>query len=225
MEYKSDLAKTPGFVWSAEHLDTWLAPGISQFTAADIPDLREEFPAVYRWLTVFFGGNTFRKQLPDLSKQKGINFIQRTQTAFRAYHAGRALTLQYLDGIDTRNPLPRIPLYFEALGMWEWAFQNFSTCVGIANTLLIKPELYFEQGSGSPEERAHSIAAAVRHVGERIKELADGGSVPLWLVNQGFHSVRCTLSYEEFAGVIRDLLKVAEDMATVHRIFKESPVE
>jgi hypothetical protein len=225
MDYKSDSAKTPGWTWSAAHLDAWLAPRISQFTAASIPDLREEFPKANEWLTVFFEGNTFRKQLPDPSKQKGINFIQRTQTAFRAFHEGRALTLKYLDGIDTRNPLPRVHLYFEALGMWEWAFQNFSVCVAIANTL---PNIKcFEKYSRSADERAYGIAEDVRHVDARISngKLIGNGTVPLWLVNEGFHSVHYTLSYEEFAGVIRDTLKVAEDMATVHRIFRENARE
>jgi hypothetical protein len=222
MDYES---KPVGWAWSAAHLDRWLAPGISQFTTANIPDLRGGFPGVYEWLTVFFSGNTFRKQLPDLSKQKGINFIQKTQTAFRAYHAGRARTLEYLDGIDTRNPQPRIQLYFEALEMWEWAFQNFSVCVSIANTL---PGIkFFDKYSRSADERAHGIAEDVRHVDARIAngELAGEGTIALWLTNGGFQSVRHVLSYEEFAGVIRDILKVAEDMATVHRIFKEPPAE
>lgn len=204
--------------WSASLLDSMLAPGISKFTAADIPDLRDAYPHFEQWLKAHFVNNVFHTQLPDEYKQLAINVIKRVQTAFRCYHIARDTTLSYLDGNNPLNPLPRVHIYFEALAMWESTFQNIAECVPLLKKFT--GQKLFEKGEGTAVELAHGIAEDVRHTHGRIAnaELSGDGTIPLWIENSGIRSVRHFIDFPQLAKLMSDAAEVAAELQDIEKL-------
>src|SRR5262245_25128304 len=90
--------------WNHELLEKFVAPGIVNFTAADIPDLRPDFPQASYWLRNHFLNNVLQASLTGKPRQHVIGFLRRAHHAFAAYHLARDLTLSYLKGNQPDNP-------------------------------------------------------------------------------------------------------------------------
>lgn len=98
--------------WSSSVLDKHVAPGISAFTAADIPDLQSDFPEWRHWVTNHFLSNVLRGGFKEPWRQYAVNFIRRSRATFNFYHTAREVTTKYLNGNDVLNP--KVGQYYEA---------------------------------------------------------------------------------------------------------------
>ncbi len=199
--------------WSRHVLDRYVAPGIVEFTAADVPDLRSEFPGWRHWITNHFLNNVLRGAFREPWRQYAVNFIRRAQSTFKFYHDARDLTLSYLDGNEPLNP--RVGTYYEAVSAWEAALLNWAICLDIVRRLNQKD--VFQKKDGSPEERAYELHNTIKHHALDIHNgsLAGDDVIAVWLTSAGFRSNSHELSYREFADLVRAVARLSSELQDV----------
>src|SRR5215207_3003430 len=103
--------------WSSSLLDSVVAPNISKFRVANIPDLIDGFPQAGHWLANHFLNTVLRGSYKEGGRQVALGYLRRAHHAFGAYHHARELTYEYLDGNDPNNP--RLRKYYAAIEAWE----------------------------------------------------------------------------------------------------------
>lgn len=196
--------------FNTDLLDRLIAPGISTFNQAEIPDLREAHDQHTYWLTNHFLDSVFTAYKAPF-RQYAFNAIYRIQTAFRTYHEARELTYKYLSITNTDNPA--IGSYFSALSTWETCFLNWQILADIYSKI-VAPDKAFTANDGSPEQRVYEMCNTVKHVGSAIRrgEHDNDVTVPLWLKNDGFHSRMCFVSYQEFSSIILYAAQLADSL-------------
>lgn len=200
--------------WNSQLLDSHIAPGISTFTRATIPDMAGKFPEADHWVFNSFLIHVFPPYHVDNHRQLVLGFLRRAQLAVGAYIDARELTLKYLDGNDPDNP--RIGAYYAAVARWE----NFAIESSIAMDILQHiegAEKPFNKGDGSPEWRLHYLANKVKHIGDDINKgrysLAD--SVALWLSEATLNGMDVQVTYVEASRFLEDIAKVADNLSKV----------
>jgi hypothetical protein len=99
--------------WSEAILDKYVAPGITVFTSADIPDLQPEFLEWRHWIANYFLNNVLRGAFREPWRQYALNFIRRAQASFKFYHLAREATLNYLADNEPLNP--KVGQYYETI--------------------------------------------------------------------------------------------------------------
>jgi len=196
--------------WNPEVLDKYLAPGISSFTRAEIPDLCEPFPQASHWLANHFVNTVLRAKFKEQWRQVVLAFLRRAHGAFAAYHSARKLTLEYLEG---NNPLnPRMQKYYDAVSAWE----GFALQVSMAIDLfrwLNGGEGAFKKNDGSKEQRLYTIANHVKHTASCVEsgQCQDIHTIPLWLTNEKIMSFEVYVTYVEASEVLCDIGKLADE--------------
>lgn len=203
--------------WNPDILHKFLAPGISEFTAADIPDLTEAYPQAPHWLTNHFLNNALRSSFKDQWRQVVLAYIRRSHNAFHTYHDARRLTFQYLDGNEPHNP--RVSRYFDAVSTWE----SFALQMSMAMDLfrwLNQDEGAFRKNDGSKEQRLYDIANLMKHTASAVSsgQCTEADTVPLWLANDGLRSFGLVISYKEASEVLADVSKLADEYQDPHSL-------
>lgn len=195
--------------WNAEILDRYLAPGISQFTKANIPDLAPMHTEAQHWHANHFLNNVFRASFASPSRQYVFNILYRSQVCFDRYQQARAETQDFLGAGEPRNPAIR--KYFHALSTWETVFLNWQMAVDIWRKFVEDDP--FTEGDGSREDRAYSIANGIKHCASAIRRLehSDAYTVPVWLTNDGLQSRTSSVSFEELAHLLTELIRVTDE--------------
>lgn len=190
-------------------LNTFVAPGIAEFTRADIPDLRERFPEAKYWLANHFLSSSFRGQFGPGAKQVALGFIRRAYHAHNAYHDGRQRTLEYLKGNDPHNP--RIRAYYDAIAQWEAFALQVSMAMDLYRWINAGVGA-FSKGDASKEQRLHTIANQVKHLASCVTsgQCADTDTVPLWITGDGLHSFGVNVSFLEASEILTDINNLAE---------------
>jgi hypothetical protein len=202
--------------WSAHVTDTFFAPELSRFTAADIPDMTSADDQQEHWLSNYLLNSVLRGSLPSPARQQIYNFLRRSHSAFADYELARIKTEQYLADRE------RIRAYIAAVGHWE----DFLGHVWQANEFLTKalsPEAkrpMFQPGDGSVNQRLHALHTRAKHAAEAIMRGEFLGETPLcvWLTNDGLKSTDSWLTYREAAEELQSLAawaKVVEDPLTM----------
>ena len=185
--------------WNTDLLNRYFAPGISEFTICDAPDITHAHPEAAHWLANHFLNSVFRAEYKNKYRQYVINQIYRAQSAFADYHEARALTAEFLAKGRSDNPASR--LYFRALARWESCLLNVQIFIDVMNKMRkdFGVEPVFKDGDGSCEQRAYHMANSVKHWGANIYagQHDEGHTVPLWLTNAGLQTVSVNLSYAE----------------------------
>ncbi|HRF50604.1 MAG TPA: hypothetical protein PLC98_23450 [Anaerolineales bacterium] len=204
--------------FNTELLERYLAPGISTFVAADIPDLSAIGTKYEHWLSNHFLNSTWSGAYKAPMRQYAINAIYRIQTAVDSYLSARELTLHYLS--VTRSDNPAIKSYFRALARWETCFLNWEILVEVFRRL--SGTQAFKRNDGSPDQRAYSIANEIKHCGDSIHRGDHVGdlTVPVWLANDGFHSRVASVSYSEFGSLMADAALFADDLEIPRKFFQ-----
>lgn len=178
--------------------NTYIAPQLSEFTQATIPDMSSHSSQSCHWL----GNHVLNIMLrgawtPPLSVYV-FNFLRRATNAFLEHERARRASLESL---ALRNQSPS--KYAEALFHWE----NFLGQSWHALKLLEKAfELtLFETGEGSAIERLNALYNQMKHVESRIEngQMPAGATVPVWLVNAGLRSEDAALSFAETGEVLK----------------------
>jgi hypothetical protein len=197
--------------WNTDLLDKFVAPGISSFTTASIPDLTPEFPEAKYWLANHFLNNALTAAFRDRARQVVLGYLRRVHYAFEAYHSAREATLRYLDGNQPDNP--RVQRYYDAVAIWE----GFALQAGMAIDLfkwLNGGTGAFSKNDGSSTCRLYTIANHVKHMASCVDsgQCSPNENVPLWLSNGGLQSFGAAVSFDEVAEELRGLAAWADKL-------------
>jgi hypothetical protein len=187
-----------------EFKDKYVAPAISRFTEAPMPELPATSEERDGWLGNFILASWMHVTLDDATRRAWFNFLRRVQGAFRAYEAARETTSGYLAGAAS-NP-DAVSGYFVAIGHWEvflsQAFQALEVLVRG------KPILY-KGGDGSAIERLADLYNRSKHIAGVIKAqkslFPPDGTLPVWLANDGLRMMRGSLSFVEIGEILEGL--------------------
>lgn len=203
--------------FSASVLDRYIAPGISEFNSAEIPDLRQFHDQHSFWLQNHFLNSLLSAAYKVPFGQYAFNALYRIQTSFNSYHEARQLTYEFLSSTQFR---PNVGKYFGALSKWETCFLNWQILIDIYKRM--SNSLAFQRGDGTPEQRAYDICNEIKHTAEAIKrgEHDKDLTVPMWLKNDGFHSKKHFVSYQEFSQMMLDAAEFADALQNPQEFFK-----
>jgi hypothetical protein len=196
--------------WNPALLDQLVAPGISSFRAAQIPDVSGEFSQAEYWLANHFLNTVLGVRFAEGVRQVVVAFLRRAQEAHAAFLTARRLTLDFLAQTQPGNPGVR--RYYAAVGAWE----VFTLQSAIAMDLfrwLNDGTGAFEKKDGSTEYRLYTIANQIKHTASCVEsgQCRPEHTVPLWLTANGVESFEgIRVSYEEAAEVLRDICRVAD---------------
>jgi hypothetical protein len=180
--------------------DKFVAPEISTFTTAQIPDMSAVSTEQGYWLLNFMLSSALRVTMDDALRRTLYNFLRRTEAAFREYEAARRTTLAYL---ASPNP-DGVSQYIVAIGHWE----VFLSHAYQAWCLLARGQkVLFEPGDGSVTQRLNLLYNRAKHAEKAItsQQLPPDGTLPVWLRNDGLHCVESGLTFEEIADILKDL--------------------
>jgi hypothetical protein len=197
---------------NSQLLDKYIAPGISIFTRATIPDLVDRFPQAAHWVENYFINTYFRARDPDDMRQLFVAFFRHAQLAVSAYTDARNLTLEYLDGNDP--DYPKINEYYVAIARWEHFTIESSILLATFKHIVNDRNGAFTKGDGSLEDRLTHLANKVKHIGDDIrnKKLYRGtDSIPLWLSDVGLNGADTHVSYAEASQFLEDVAKFANE--------------
>jgi hypothetical protein len=189
--------------FSSFFLDKYVAPEISSFTEASIPDMSAITAEQGYWLVNFVLNSGFQVSMDDALRRTLYNFLRRTEAAFREYEVARQSTLEYLANRDA------ISGYIVAVGHWEVLLSQAYQ----AWCLLARGQrILFQPGDGSPMQRLNLLYNRAKHAEKAItaQQLPPDGTLPVWLKNNGLHCVESSLSFEEVAEILEDLAHWAE---------------
>lgn len=200
--------------YSAALLDRHLAPGISEFTSCDAPDITDEHPEAPHWLANHFLNSAFRGTYRDKYRQYAVNLIFRAQVAFADYHEARNLTAEHLAKGTPGNPASRA--YFRAVARWESCILNLQIFIDVMNRMKkdLKDTPVFEDGDGTPEQRAYSMANTVKHFGSHVFAGRDveEDTIPMWLTNVGLRTRSHEMTYKELSKLVSEVATAAGEL-------------
>jgi hypothetical protein len=192
-------------MFSAYVLNHNIAPGVSDFKSADIPDAAQFSKESTHWVGNFFLNCTFRGAFQPPMHAYAYNYLRRTQQAFAEHQIARERTMAFLQA-SRHSPT----LYVDALYHWEC----FLGQAWHAFAMLVKAwdGKAFEKGDGSVEQRLNALYNQMKHVESRIEngQIPPESPVPVWLENEGIRSIDTHLSFKETADVLRELAKYAD---------------
>jgi hypothetical protein len=193
-----DVQLTP----TTDFMDKYVAPEYSAFTAATIPDMSAVSKEQGHWLTNFILNSCFRVTLDDDMRSTLFNFLRRTEAAFGEYQAARELTLAHLAN-------PNHKRYIKAVDRWE----QFLSHADRAWSVLVRGQkVLYAKKDGSVLQRLNALYALTKHLEDSIKyeRLPPGGTIPVWLTDDGLQAADGKLTFAEIAEMVTDLAKWAE---------------
>lgn len=194
--------------FSAEVLEAHIAPGVSAFTLAEIPDMTAWSTQSSHWIANFFLNSVFNGSFAPPMNAYAYNFLRRAQYAFSEHELARLSTLAFIVGGSQS-----VSKYADALFHWECflgqAWHGFS--------ILLKAwkGKSFEKNDGSLEQRLNTMYNTMKHVESRIDsgQMLSEATVPVWLDNKGLCSVHTNLTYAETAEILKEIAKYADALS------------
>jgi hypothetical protein len=195
-------------MWSDFVVNRYLAPELSTFNSAEIPELQLQGEKVEHWLTNHFLNSVFRAEFAPTTRQLVFNLIYRAQAACEAYEDAATRTKHFLASSTPGEP--KSLLYYRALRAWEQCFLNLQVFSDVLRRLSKKN--VFDANDGTPEQRAYSIANVIKHWGQVVArgEHEPDDTLPMWLTNVGFKTKQVYLSYAELATLFVSVAVVVE---------------
>jgi hypothetical protein len=210
-----------------ETQDRLIAPKISQFISPEIPDLSDK----QRHLVDAFVMNIdLSMVLENRFRQAVFNLARKAEDALDEYCQARDFALRHVAG-DHRSTRD----YFQAVRHFENCLTHLRQAVDCA--CVISKGNQFETDDGSVLQRAAALRNKVHHMRdvfeksiakdetsfmlfitrqdgskhEQAENLAATSNIPMWLTNTGLESGNSTLSYQELA---QELCEVVADAET-----------
>jgi hypothetical protein len=193
--------------FGSHFLDTLLAPGISSFNEADVPDLSGECPQAEHWISNFFLNSLLGPRYNETWKQAAVSFLFRTQNALRAYQIARAKTLECVAAFQPGRPA--IKLYFDGVSHWETVVLNMQIVLDLFFRVIDQKALESDDAA-----RIRKAANRIKHFAEDIVEGANTADVtlPIWLAKDGLKTRVAEVKYEELWENLREMGKAADIM-------------
>jgi hypothetical protein len=202
-----DLKAKSGVRFSDHAKDRFIAPGVSSFESADIPDMSAYDPQSRHWVSNHFLNSLLRAPYNAPHNAYAYNFMRRAEAAFSEHAEARLATLAFLEDGQSPSRYARAILHWEVFLSQCW--HGYLLLLGFFGEKKV-----FEKGNASTEERLHGLYNAMKHVESRIDnaelgQMVKGATVPVWLTNHGIESTDAFLTYTETGGILRDLAKWA----------------
>ena len=198
--------------FNTELVDLLLAPGLSEFTILQAPDLTTAHPEATHWIANHFLNTLLGPRFKNKYRQWAMSQLFRAEVAFRDYHEARVLTSEVL--AKGRPGQPAIRTYFKAIARWESCLLNVQIFIDVLNKMKKEfgDEPVFTANDGSRDQRAYAMANTIKHWGG---DVASGlheqhQTIPVWLCNAGLTSRSHQLSFEELAAVVGEVACVAD---------------
>ncbi len=194
-------ASNPMGLFSNHVTDRYLAPYVSSFTFAEIPDKSAQAMC---WLDNNVLHSVLGRAYKEGTRQYVFNYLRRAEAAFWAHAEARDATQKFLVG--SRQSLSA---YMRALLHWEtFLAQSAMACTMLRGLSLIAP---FQNGDGSTKQRLHKLYNYSKHVDSVIDngQLPEHGTTILWMTNEGLRSKDDLLLWSETSEVLDDLAQLA----------------
>lgn len=194
--------------WNPDLLNHAIAPGVTDFTEADIPDLRARLPEGPFLLSNHFLNSCLRGRFDGWIRQYALNFIYRAEMLFRAYCDARDHTLKYLAHNEPLNP--SVSTYYLSVAKWENALLHWAGCFHTISKN--SPEKIYQRGEGTLEERMGILWGRTKHHVDQMHQtpLSDNLTIPVWLSNEGLHTTKAMVTFVEFASTVENMVHLAE---------------
>jgi hypothetical protein len=233
VEPKIVTAQGTGGQFNHALLGRLIAPEISDFTSAVVPDLSRSFPECEHWIPNYFLNSVFTGNFPGKWRVYAQNLIYRAQNCLFEYERARQLTIGFLS--KTTPGRPATAVYFRMLSAWETSLLNFSIATDTFRHMNEGTGV-FSSKDGSKYQRAYDLANEVKHYGDTLSkypDFSDAGdllpeddkapnAIPLWLTNIGFRSSHHELSFEEYGKVVCDVCEVADKLRNPASFLEEA---
>jgi len=186
--------------------DTFVGPYMSTFTAAEIPDMSDHDPQQEHWISIFILNTMFRVKLPQSDRQYMFNFLRRAEAAFREYALAREQTLLFLSLPDSPSH------YIAAITYWEDFLSQAWISFDLLRKLAHVPKgSLFKKGEDTVLERLNSLHSLSKHATDEA--FPDDATLVIWLRNNGIHSKRTHLTFDEMANdILKELARWADRM-------------
>lgn len=198
--------------FNTELVDLLIAPGLSQFTVFEAPDLTELHPEATHWLANHFLNTLLGPRFKDKYRQWALNQLFRAEVAFRDYHEARVITFDVLE--KGQPGRPAIRTYFKAIARWESCLLNIQIFIDVLNKMKkdLGDEAVFIENDGSREQRAYTMANTIKHWGGDVASgrHEEHQTIPVWLCNEGLMSRSHQLTFGELASIVGDVACVAD---------------
>jgi hypothetical protein len=196
-------------------LNEFVAPGLAEFTIAEIPDLRLQFPQAQHWVGNHLLNSVFRARFKHGMRQLVIGYLRRSSRSFNAYHRAREISAKYIEA-HSKGAQP-IKKYYSAVNSWE----EFVLQSGMALDLFRHINCgdgSFKKNDGSPEQRLYTIANQVKHTASCVAsgQCTEKNTIPLWLSNNGLKSFGISITFIEAASVLADVSRLADGLQDPH---------
>jgi hypothetical protein len=184
-------------------LDTYIAPGASNFKAAQIPDMANHDSQSAHWVANHFLNSVLRGGFIYPFSAYVHNYMRRAEGAFVAHAEARRHSIKF---IELSGQAPGV--YSRALSSWEmflthsWQAEAlFAKLIGKATNEIFVPD------EGSIEERLYDLYNAMKHAEGRIAsgQIPEGALVPVWLTNEGLRSEKSLLTFKETGEILEEL--------------------
>lgn len=194
--------------FASDLLDTHIAPGVSSFTKAEIPDMSGYAKNSSHWISAFFLNSALRTRFLPPMNAYAYNFIRRAQYAFKEHHSARSATISFIAG-GGQSPT----LYADALFHWECflgqSWHSYKLLVTAWEGTAFSPN------DGTVEQRLNALYNQMKHVESRIEnnQMIPGATVPVWMDNDGLRSIDTSLTYIETGEVLKDLARTADALS------------
>jgi hypothetical protein len=200
--------------FNTDLINRLLAPGLSEFTVCDAPDLTAAHDQATHWLANHFANTLLGPNFKDRFRQYALNQLLRAEVAFRDYHEARDLCLKFFEG--GRPDCPAIRTYFRAVSRWESCLLNIQIFIDLMNKMkqAVGDEPVFVAGDGSREQRAYELANAIKHWGGHVSSPKHDESltIPVWLTNYGLKSHKYQISFADLGTLVSEIAAVADEL-------------
>ncbi len=195
--------------WSAEILEKFVAPGVTTFVSASIPELPGNHPEAPHWLANHFLNSALSGSYKHGARQAALAYLRRTFHAYAAYADARIATTAYLENLSPFSPPVR--KYFAAVAKWEDFVLQLAMAMD-AYRWLNDGTGAFTKGDGSKEFRLYSIANQVKHTSSCIDsgQCTPRDVLPLWLTPQSLSSFGIEVTYMEACEILDDAATFAD---------------
>jgi len=195
-------------------LDKYVAPKLSNLTENCAPDLKEFGVVQGHWLAGFVLNSILIAQIEPVRRQALMDYFRKAEGAFCEYQEGRELLSSFLAARADKDQA-FICLYFRSLRHFEtstiFAYGAYMFFDAIRNRFAPKVPKMFTRGDQSALQRLNSLQNVVKHAPDMLMkgQLDPLHAVAVWLTNQGLECSGCSLTFSEFAHLLRELADAA----------------
>lgn len=184
-------------------IETFISSKITHLTECRVGDLAGEFPNSGTWVSGLGLVIIFNNQPPDAMRPFVLQFVRRVEMTIAEYTRMRVELQGLLSGSPQWSP------YYRSLHHGEMAIALLYQAYELSYKKLGMK--LFESEDGSPLDRLNKLYATSKHQVARAED-------PIWLSNDGFHSLRGTLSFAEFEELARSCGRIAVQLANTKKV-------